>query len=304
MITWVNIGLSASVLFGMAIILTYILGWASKAFHVHVDPRQEEVLEALPGANCGGCGHAGCSSFAAAVVEGEAEVTGCTAGGEACAEALAKIMGIEARDSFPTRPIVHCGATFDDRLQRVEYFGEKRCAAANLVTGVQGCIYGCLGFGDCQTACEFDSIHVIDGLATVDYDKCIGCGACARVCPRNIITITSFVADRMLAVTCSNQDPGPDVKRVCKVGCLGCKSCQRASNLFKIENNLSTINYGEYSPEELEKAVIASKRCARHRLAFVGKGDEVDIGNLPVEALTKAITADFKTTVDDTEWRG
>jgi len=304
MITWVSIGLSAGTLFGMAIVLTWILGWAGKTFHVEVDPRQEKIMDALPGANCGGCGHAGCSSFAAAVVTGTATVTGCTVGGESCAAALAEIMGIEAVSSFPVRPIVHCGASYEDRLQRVEYFGEKRCATANLVTGVQGCIYGCLGFGDCENACDFDAIHVINGLATVDYERCVGCGACAKACPRNIISITTFRADRMLAVICSNHDPGPDVKRVCNVGCVGCKSCERASDLFKVEDYLSTINYAAYSPEELEQAETASKRCARNRLGFVGRGDEISIAELSVDALKEVVMADFKTTVDDTEWRG
>ena len=135
-------------------------------------------------------------------------------------------MGVELGETFPFRPIVHCGAHTEDRLGRTLYQGESRCAAANLVSDVQACTYGCLGFGDCTRACNYDAIHVVDGLATVDYDKCVGCGACSRACPRNIITITPFKAERIMAVTCANKDKGKDVMAVCNVGCIGCGACE------------------------------------------------------------------------------
>jgi len=114
-------------------------------------------------------------------------------------------------------------------------------------------------------------LHVVNGLATVDYEKCVGCGACAKVCPRNIITITPFKSDRMLAVTCSNKDKGKDVIAVCNVGCIGCGACARTSSLFKLENNLSTIDYDAYSPTCSLDVLEACKKCKRHRLVFVGK---------------------------------
>ncbi|NOY69024.1 MAG: RnfABCDGE type electron transport complex subunit B [Deltaproteobacteria bacterium] len=299
----VTLGLAAATMLAMALVFSYVLGWANTAFHVEVDPRIDAVSEALPGANCGGCGFIGCGEYAEAVVEGE-PVDKCVVGGESCAEDLAQIMGVKIGQSYPARPIVHCGAHLEDRLGRSAYKGESRCAGANLVADVQGCTYGCLGFGDCERACNYDAINVIGGLATVDYEKCVGCGACAKACPRNIITITPFKADRMLAVTCSNKDKGKDVKKVCNIGCLGCGACARISDLFKLEDNLSTINYDAYTPECGLEVLKACEKCPRHRLVFVGKPSPEDIAaTAHIEAL-EVVEPDFKTTVDETEWRG
>jgi electron transport complex protein RnfB len=300
--TIVAIGLAAGTLLVMALALSYVLGWANTAFHVEVDSRVEAVLIALPGVNCGGCGYIGCADYAEAVVSGDL-INKCTVGGDACAADLAGIMGVELSVAYPLRAVIHCGAHYADRLGRSPYIGEARCMAANIVADVQGCTYGCLGFGDCTRACDYDALHIIDGLSTVNYDNCVGCGACAKVCPRNIITITPFKAVRMLAVTCSSNDEGRDVRRVCTVGCLGCGTCSRISSLFKIENNLSTIDYDEYSPECSLDIIEACEKCPRKRLEFVGKPggeeDAADSDDAPV-----LIEPDFKTTVDDTEWRG
>lgn len=298
----VTIALAAATLFVMAVILATVLGWASVAFHVDVDPRVDAVIEALPGVNCGGCGYVGCADYAEAVVGGE-PINKCTVGGEACAADLAGIMGVEVTFAYPLRAVVHCGARYEDRLGRSPYMGEPRCMAANIVADVQGCTYGCLGFGDCVRACNYDAIDVVDGLATVNYDHCIGCGACAKVCPRNIITITPFKSDRMLAITCSSNDDGREVMRVCQVGCLGCGTCSRTSSLFSVENNLSTFNYDEYTPECELEILQACEKCPRKRIEFVGKqatGEEV----LDVDEKVELVEPDFKTTVDDTEWRG
>jgi RnfABCDGE-type electron transport complex B subunit len=301
--TVVTIGLAAATLLAMALILTYILGWANVAFHVEVDPRIEAINDVLPGANCGGCGYVGCGEYAEAIVNEDAPVDKCAPGGENCAAAIAQIMGVEIGESLPYRPIVHCGALTKDKHGISEYVGEQRCATANMVADVQGCTYGCLGFGDCVEACNYDAIHVINGLATVDYTACIGCGACAKVCPRNIITMTPFKADRIFAVLCSNKDAGKDVKRVCDVGCLGCKACQRASGLFAVENNLSGINYDEYDPNDLDSIYEAIKKCPQKGIVLVGKPSDKDLA-ADTELPPEIVHPNFRTTIDDTEWRG
>jgi len=301
----VTIGLAAATMLVMALIVSYILGWANKKFAVEIDPRVEAVLDILPGANCGGCGFIGCSDYAVAVVADGAGVDKCPVGGEACASAVAAIMGVEIGASLPFRPIVHCGAHYNDRLGKTEYRGEKRCASANLVSGVQGCTYGCLGFGDCARACNYDAIHVVDGLAVVDYDACIGCGACARVCPRNIITITPFRAERIMAVSCTNKDKGKDVMAVCEVGCIGCKACSRVSNgVITIQDNLSVIDYDNYTEECMPNLMKACEKCPRNRLVFVGKPSPEDVAAASKISSAEIVEPDFKTTVDDTEWRG
>ena len=302
--TWVTIGLSAGTMLSMAIVLSYILGWANKKLHVEEDPRVVAIMAALPGANCGGCGYVGCGEYAEAVALEHEAVSKCTVGGQSCALAVAQIMGVEPGETLPWRPVIHCSAHYADRLKRNMYRGEMTCAAANLVTNVQGCTYGCLGFGDCSRVCNYDALHVVDGLATVDYDKCVGCGACSKVCPRNIITLTPFKSERMLAVTCSNKDQGKDVVAVCNVGCIGCGVCARTSSLFTLKDNLSTIDYDAYSAECTLDALEACKKCKRHQIVFVGKptAKELDKG-ADLEA-PELVEPDFKTTVDDMEWRG
>lgn len=302
--TWVTIGLSAATMLSMALVLSYILGWANKKFYVDVDQRILDIIDALPGANCGGCGYVGCGEYAEAVALEHEAVNKCTVGGQSCAHAVAGIMGVTVGETLPFRPIVHCGAHYGDRLGRNEYRGERSCAAANLVTDVQGCTFGCLGFGDCTRACQFVALHVVDGLATVDYDKCVGCGACAKVCPRNIITITAFKSEQMLAVTCSNKDRGKDVTAVCDVGCIGCGACARASNLFSLQNNLSTINYDAYKSKCSSDELKACETCKRKRLVFVGKPTAQDLEKAKDLEAPVLVEPDFKTTVDDMEWRG
>lgn len=283
----------------------YVLGWAKDALRVEVDPRIDEVLNALPGANCGGCGYVGCASYAEAVVTKGEVPDKCPVGGASCAAAVAAIMGVGLTPSWPKRPVVHCRAGLGERLQRNEYRGEPSCAAANLVAGVQGCAYGCLGLGDCVRACEFDAIHIRNGLAVVDYEACTGCGACARVCPRNIITMVPFKRDRMLVVACSNKDIGKEVKEVCTVGCIGCRVCGKRSPLFQFtEGNLPAIDYDAYDPDHMESSELAAEKCPMHGLLYVGKPTPRDIAAAGSEEAPAVVTADFKTTVDSTDWQG
>ena len=304
MLITVALALAAGVLALLAIAMGYALGWANRRFYVEVDPKVEAVLAALPGANCGGCGFVGCSAYAEAVAKGDTAVNLCAPGGASCAQQLADIMGVALEESFPYRAVVHCSATRNERLQRTEYRGEQTCTSANLVAGVQGCIYGCLGIGDCAAACQYDAVHVVDGLSTIDYDKCIGCGACARACPRNIITMVPFKSERMLVVACSNQDAAADVRAVCMVGCIGCKACMRAApDLITIEGALPSINYDNYDPtdETLQKVL---EKCPRKRVLFVGRPTKAELAAVADEEMPEPVQADFKTTVDDTEWRG
>ena len=300
--------LAAGTMLLLAIVAGHALGWANRVFHVATDPKFDAVLAALPGANCGGCGLPGCSEYAAAVVKGTVPVNKCTVGGVSCATALAKILGIELKQTWPYRPVVHCGAHTADRLKRHEYrVGEQTCAAANLISGVQGCTYGCLGLGDCERSCNYDAIHMSDGLAMVDYDKCVGCGACERACPRHIISMVPFKGERMLAVTCSNLDFGKEVKAVCKVGCIGCQACSRTSELFKMDplaKNLPRIDYDKYDPQAMDALNVVVRKCPMKRILFVGKPSEKDLQAVEAEAIPEIVKVDFKTTVDKTDWHG
>lgn len=272
MLTTATMILAAAILAFPAIVVGYVLGWANRAFHVQVDPKVEAIMEVLPGANCGGCGCLGCAEYAEAVAQGKADVTLCVPGGVGCVQRLAEIMGVEVSETFPYRAVVHCGARAVQRLQRTEYLGEPTCSAANLVAGVQGCVYGCLGLGDCVQVCQYDAIQIVDGLAVVDHERCVGCEACVRACPRNIISMVPFKADRMLVVACSNQDAGLDVKSVCEVGCIGGKACARVSSVISMDGNLPVIDYDQYDPQA--DSGPALEKCPMGSLTFAGRPSE------------------------------
>ena len=302
-LTVLTIVLAACTMLVLGIAAGLVLGWANKAFHVEEDPKVTAIDEALPGANCGGCGFVGCKEYAEAVAKGEAPVDKCAPGGAGTAAAVGEIMGVEVKESWPQRPVVHCAALGEQRLQRTPYRGLASCAAANLVGGFQGCTYGCIGLGDCTRACKYDALHVRRGLATVDYLKCVGCGACVRACPRNIISLVPFKADRVLAVCCSNKDFGIEVKSVCKVGCIGCKGCERTmSGLFKVKDNLPSIDYDQY--DSATDFALVLKKCPMKRLMYVGRPTAEDIEAAKDQEMPKEARADFKTTIDETEWWG
>ncbi len=300
--------LAGATMVGLALVMSFILGWANRAFHVEVDPRVAQVMDALPGANCGGCGYVGCAEYAEAVVQGAGDVpvTLCAPGGESCAQAIADILGLDVQQSWPYRAVVHCAAKADQRKARADYRGEPTCAAANVISGYQGCTYGCLGLGDCVRSCDFDAIDILDGLATVDYDQCTGCGACIKACPRNIISRVPFKAERMLVVACSNKDSGVEVRKVCEVGCIGCKACTKVSKLLSVMDNLADVDYEQYEPAEVdaEEGEAAIAKCPMEALLYVGKPSEQGQAAVADEPLPDRITDNFKTTADDAQWWG
>ena len=295
--------LASSTLLLLAVFMSVVLGWANRAFYVEVDPRVEQIDVVLPGANCAGCGYIGCTDYAEAVVHGGASVALCAPGGESCAEAVAEIMGVEVEETWPYRAVVHCGATLPQRLGVNDYRGERTCTAANLVAGYQGCVYGCLGLGDCVEACTFDAMKMIWGLVQIDYEKCTGCGACVETCPRGIISRIPFKAERVLVVSCSNEDFGNDVRKVCTVGCIGCGACAKLSDLFTMDANLPTLDYEGAAVEEgdFEKSL---EKCPMESLLYVGKPSAEDLAATIDEELPGRVEPDFETTVDQAEWRG
>ncbi len=257
------------VLFGLTFCFALLLGLAKEKLRVVEDPRIGQVSDVLPQANCGGCGFAGCADFAKAVVEKRVPCDGCPVGGSATAAKIAEVLGIELVETFPFRPVIHCGAKAHQKLGRVPYEGVETCAEAHIVGVTQACVYGCLGYGDCVKSCTFDAMRMVDGLPVVDYDKCTGCGACSKACPRNLIERIPFKQKEMLVVACSNKEPARNVKEVCTVGCMGCKMCQRLfADLFEVKDNLAYLNYDKYSGEEDMKQLF--KKCPAEVLLFFG----------------------------------
>jgi Na+-translocating ferredoxin:NAD+ oxidoreductase RNF subunit RnfB len=250
----VNIVLLYSVIALGAIGLTaaVILYFVAQKFKVIEDPKIDEVSEALPAANCGGCGFAGCRAFAEALVsqgkeKGNLDGLNCPVGGNEGMANVAKILGLEVEVKDPLIAVVRCNGSFANTPKKVIFEGATSCAFAhNLFSGEGGCAYGCLGLGDCVKACNFDAIFMDSetGLPVVN-DKCVACGACVTACPRSIIELRpKGKKDRRIFVSCVNKEKGGPAKKNCEVACIGCGKCVKvcAFDAITLVNNLAYID--------------------------------------------------------------
>lgn len=234
---------------GIGFALSMILVVADKKLAVKEDPRVEEALKALPGANCGACGFAGCTAYAAALVEGKISVNDCKPGGEDAVRKLEQILGLEAGvTEKPKKARVFCSGGLKEALRNRIYTGVRTCEAAHVVGGEKACLYSCIGFGDCVHACPFDAISMDDnGLPLIDLRKCTGCGECVPACPRNIIGLTDY--EEFVHVYCSSLDRGPVVRKICSAGCIACKLCEKDDDTgaVKVVDNLAVIDYSVHN---------------------------------------------------------
>jgi RnfABCDGE-type electron transport complex B subunit len=243
---------------------------ASEKLKVKVDPKIEQIYEALPHLDCGACGFAGCSSYARAVLENPELIGKCAPGGPETSQKIAEILSLQISDSgVPKRPIVHCRAHADDKTYYGKYQGIPTCTAANVLPNVQACKFGCLGFGDCCSACKFDALEIVDGLAIVDYEKCTGCGVCSKACPRYLIEMVPFGCENMMTVACSSKEAGKTTRSMCKVGCIGCGICAKQTEQFRVEDNLARLDYEKYQPTEQTETAL--NKCPTGVIIYVGK---------------------------------
>lgn len=219
--------IATAIVGGVGLFVGLFLGIAAIKFKVEVDEKEEAVLGALPGNNCGGCGFPGCSGLAAAIAKGEAPVNACPVGGEPVGKVIAQIMGVEAEESVKKVAFVKCQGDCEKAGNDYEYHGIEDCRMLSFVPngGPKSCNYGCLGYGSCVKACPFDAIHVVNGVAVVDKEKCKACGKCVAVCPKNLIELIPY--DAKYAVACSSKDKGPVTMKACTVGCIGCQLCKK-----------------------------------------------------------------------------
>jgi Na+-translocating ferredoxin:NAD+ oxidoreductase RNF subunit RnfB len=226
-----------------------ILYFVSQKFKVIEDPRIDEVAEQLPGANCGGCGYAGCRNFAEAIVNaGNMDNLSCPVGGNVLSALIGPILGIEVVEKEPTIAVVRCNGTKTNAPAKAKYDSAQTCAFANsLFSGESGCPNGCLGCGDCVAVCIFDAIYMdeVSGLPIVIDDKCVSCGACVKACPRNIIEIRpKGKKDRRIYVNCINKEKGAISRKNCSVACIGCGKCVKTCTFDAITmtNNIAYID--------------------------------------------------------------
>ena len=242
-----------------------VLAFASKIFHVEVDPKQAAVRDCLAGANCGGCGFPGCDGYAAAVAAGTAPTNKCVAGGAECAAKIAEIMGVSAEAADPMVAFVPCSGSTGVAELRFNYSGPQDCRAAMLFGGKSNklCTFACIGMGNCVKACQFDAMHIVDGVAKVDRDACVGCGACADACPKSIISL--IPASQKVMPVCGNKDKGAKVMKMCAVGCIGCMKCQREceAQAIVVKDALAVIDF-----EKCTKCGHCVEICPRHIIKF------------------------------------
>lgn len=252
----------------MGLAFGLILAVASKIFYVAIDSRVDEVLNFLPGANCGGCGFSGCAAFAKAVVSGEAKINGCPVGGDSAAGNIAQVMGVEALPTNRVCARILCSGKSEFAEKKYVYNGIDDCVSVSkLAGGDKTCPYGCLGLGTCAKKCPFGAISVADGVAFVDKEKCMACGLCVDTCPRKVIKLVPYEMDTW--VGCASKDKGAVSRKYCTHACIGCGICAKncPSEAITVENNLASIDY-----EKCTDCGLCVTKCPMKSIRTTGDG--------------------------------
>ncbi len=234
------------VISGVGLVCGAALAAAAKFLAVEEDPRIAEAEACLPGANCGGCGFAGCADYAKTIIVDHAAINLCAPGGADTLKALAALLGVTAEASERKVARVLCGGDNHKAGRKHLYNGIADCTAAAAVGGGDKlCSYGCLGYGSCARVCPSGAIAITDGLAVVHPDLCISCGACVKACPRALIKMVP--ESRTIHVMCSSKDKGPAVKKACTVGCIGCRICTKFAeeDAITMDGFLAVVDYSK-----------------------------------------------------------
>ncbi len=263
----ISVVLAAAIMAGLGLLFATILAVAYRFLRVPEDPRVEAVEGMLPGTNCGACGQPGCRAFAEAVVGGGSPPSACTVSSPEGIEAIADLLGVEAGARVKRLARLHCAGGAAHAGQVASYRGLSTCQAAALVGGGgKACTWGCLGLGDCDTACGFDAIAMSkDGLPVVDPDRCTACGDCVDACPRGLFEILPL--DQPLLVQCSLPLAGDDARALCRVACDGCGRCavDAKPGVIEMRNELPVVD----STAGEEATLEATLRCPTGAIRWV-----------------------------------
>lgn len=221
-----------------------LLGFASIIFKIDKDERIDQINELLPGANCGGCGYAGCAALAEAIVNNGEAATKCNLMTAEKNEIICELMGVKAGNVQKRTARLKCAGTCEACGNKYDFTGIDDCyTAMQLNGGPKKCEFGCMGLGSCVAVCEFDAITIENGIAHINSEKCTGCGRCQTACPKNLIELVPEI--HPVYVACSSTDKGVLVKGYCSNGCIGCKICEKncEADAIHVENNLAVIDY-------------------------------------------------------------
>ena len=146
----------------IALVAGFGLSYASRRLPASDGDLVEQVNKLLPQTQCAQCGYPGCRPFAAAVVDGTAEINLCPPGGDETIRHLASLLG---RDVLPlAESVVPSVAVIDEAL--------------------------CIGCTHCRNACPVDAIvgaHLL--MHSVIESECTGCELCVAPCPVDCISM-------------------------------------------------------------------------------------------------------------------
>ena len=261
--------IAVGIMLFIAVVFGFLIMVVSKKFAVKVDEREEVVLSCLAGANCGGCGKAGCAALAHSLTEGKSKIDDCPVTDVESKKKIAQVLGVDYTAGGEYVYVVCCGGGDNAKLLNT-YVGEKSCVRQSMVLGgAKLCPDGCVGDGTCTLSCQYGAIAVKEGVAAIDIQKCIKCGACSRVCPKNLIM--KIPKSAKVYVRCSTHCRGKQVVDACAKGCIGCGMCAKncPSGAITIVNNLPRIDY--------EKCVACGNcvlKCPRKVINYVPHGNK------------------------------
>ena len=245
MSTVASVLLAGGIMLALALIFGVLLVVVSNALAVKKDERAEKVEKLLAGSNCGGCGHAGCAQFAAALLKGEASLADCKATPAANKQQIADLLG-GGEVGEETVAVVHCNGG-DACYNKYDYQGYGDCASCEMLAGgVKACPVGCIGKKTCVNVCPYGAVSVGDeGYSVVDKEKCVSCGVCIQNCPKNLIS--RIPKSAKVYIACSNHGKGKDVMELCKHGCIGCGICEKTcpEGAIAMKDGLPEIDYSK-----------------------------------------------------------
>ncbi|MCF8030765.1 MAG: Fe-S cluster domain-containing protein [Desulfohalobiaceae bacterium] len=281
----------------LGVVFSLVLGLAAKVFYVYVDPRIESIADMLPGANCGGCGFASCSSYAEAIINEGVSPTRCVAGGEDVTQNVCSLLGISAEAGSRNVAQIFCRGSRNKALHLFDYAGAEDCIAAHVVTGGdKACKYGCLGLGTCVRKCPFGALSIgNDGLPHVDIDLCTGCGNCVAVCPRGIPRLVA--TSQNVANLCVSKDAGKTVKQVCQGGCIACAVCtkQCPEKAIRMQEKLAEVD-----PDKCTGDYVCVEKCPTGSMQKLFTAEEEEGTAVEVASPTAEASQTSEETEQDT----